>query len=264
MILKTILIIIGIILLVVLTLLLLLLIIPFKYRLELYNKNGENYGFALNYIILKLKGELIFKPKFSFKLTLLNKTLVDTSVKKPKKKRDSIEDTDFIKHKGLEKEIDASKKEVKKLFLSAKKAELKIKANNSEKPKLSEKDKKRIVQGSNSLIDSFKKLLPRDLIYVIKRIVAEGINVLDKIKPNSCAIDIKYSNRDPYGNGLMMAVAAPLYSILGDKLKIRSNSKEGDIYRVVYTGSPVLITLLGPILRLLFDKKVRAYIFKKK
>ena len=264
MILKTILFIIGIVLLVIIILVLLLLILPFKYKLELYNENGENYGLSLKYFIIKLKAELKFKPKFSFKLILMNKALVDTTVKKEKKKKDSIEDTDFIKHKGLENEIDVSKREVKKLFISAKNAEHKIKVNNKEKHKLINKDKNELLKKSNSLIDKFKNLLPKDLIYVIKRIVAEGINVLDKIKPNTCKIDIKYSDKDPYASGMMMAVAAPLYAMIGDKLKLNQNDKDYDTYRLIYTGRLVLITLFGPILSLLFDKKVRAFIFKKK
>lgn len=272
MILKTILLVVGIILLVVIILVLLLLIIPFKYKLELYNENGENYGLSFKYLIINLKAKLLFKPKFSFKLTLMNKTLVDTSVEKDKKKKEkekeSIEKTDFIKNKGLEKEIDVSKNEVKKLFLSAKKAEISLRESNIEKSELKEKEKYKekaeLIKNSNFIIDKFKILLPKDLIYVIKRIVAEGINVLDKIRPNSCKVDIKFSDKDPYTNGIMMAFAGPIYAILGDKLKLNSNDKDYDTYKLIYTGRPVLITLFGPILRLLFDKKVREFIFKKK
>ena len=88
--------------------------------------------------------------------------------------------------------------------------------------------------------------------------------MLDKIKPNTCKIDIKYSDKDPYASGMMMAVAAPLYAMIGDKLKLNQNDKDYDTYRLIYTGRLVLITLFGPILSLLFDKKVRAFIFKKK
>ncbi|MBR3288278.1 MAG: hypothetical protein IKI71_00760 [Lachnospiraceae bacterium] len=258
-ILKTILYVLLFIILAVLLIVFLLLIIPFKYTLKLYNENDELYGLDFNYIVVNLKGELRFKPKFLLKMTIFNKTIVDTSVKKEKKKKDSIEDTDFIKNKGLEKEISAGSKEIKKLFLSAKKSELRIKKENKEA--LTKKEKREKIKASNSIIDSFKKLLPSDLIYVIKRFVAEGICVLEKIKPNTCEIDFKYGEKDPYKKGLMLAVMSPLYAMMGDKLKINQNSKKGDYYKVTYTRRPVLITLLGPIIRLLLDSKVRKFIF---
>lgn len=261
---KTILAIIGIILLAVLIILILLLIMPFKYRLELYDDNEECYGFNLNYLILKLKAELRLKPKFYFKLTLLNKALVDTTVKKKKTEKNSIEDTNFIKHKGLEKEINVNKGDIRKLFQSAKKSELVARTNTFEKLKPNDKEKKKLIKNTNSLLDKFKNLLPRDFIYVVKCIVIEGINALDKIKPTNCKIDIKYSDKDPYSNGIMMSFAAPLYAVLGDKLKLRAGDKGRTLRRLIYTGRPVLITLFGPILSLLFDKKVRAFIFKKK
>lgn len=261
-ILKTILYVLLFIILALLLIVFLLLIIPFKYTLKLYNENDELYGLDFNYIVVNLKGELRFKPKFLLKMTIFNKTIVDTSVKKEKKKKDSIEDTDFIKNKGLEKEISTGSKEIKKLFLSAKKSELRIKKENEQA--FTKKEKQDKIKASNSFIDSFKKLLPSDLIYVIKRFVTEGINVLEKIKPNTCEIDFKYGEKDPYKKGLMLAVMSPLYALMGDKLKINQNSKKGDYYKITYTRRPVLITLLGPIIRLLLDKKVRKFIFKKK
>ena len=259
-ILKTILHILLFLVLAVLLIIFLLLIIPFKYTLQLYNENDEVYGLNFKYIIVTLKGELRFKPKFLLRVNMFNKSIVDTSIKKEKKK-DSIEDTDFIKNKGLEKEINSGSKEIKKLFASAKKSELRLKDNNK---LITKKEKQNKIIVSYSIIDLFKKLLPVDFIYVIKKIVAEGINVLDRIKPNNCKIDIEYAEKDPYKKGLMLAVMSPLYAVMGDKLKINQDSKNNRIYNIIYAGRPVLITLLGPIFSLLIDKKVRKFLFKKK
>ena len=262
MILKTILFILLIILLIVILILFLLLIIPFEYKIELTDKNDKYYIFDFRYLIIKFKAELNFEPKFRLLVTLFNKKLVDTNEKKEKKKKESISDTGFIKNKDIEKEVASGKKEVKKLFSSAKNYEKKYLSVKNEK--LSDDEKKNKIDIFDKAIDKFKNLIPTDFIYVIKRFAAEGISVLEKIKPTKCKIDVSYDGSDAYQKGMIMAFAAPLYSFLGDDIKLRFGNQEENIYKVTFIGRPVLITLFGPILRLLFDKKVRSYIFKKK
>lgn len=262
MILKTILFILLIILLIAILILFLLLIIPFKYTLLLIDKNDKCYTIDFRYLFIKFKAELNFDPKFRLLVTLFNKKLVDTSVKKEKEKRKSISDTDFIKNKDIEKEVASGKMEVKKLFSSAKNYEKKyisIKDN-----KLSDEEKKDKMDSFDKAIDKFKSLIPTDFMYVIKRFVAEGISVLEKIKPTKCKIDISYDGSDAYRKGMIMAFAAPLYSFLGDDIRLRFDNQDENIYKITFIGRPVLITLFGPILSLLFDKKVRSFIFKKK
>ena len=250
------------VLIVVLVALILLLIIPFQYRLELCDENEERYSLRLNYLIFRIVGELNFKPQVSLKVNLWNKSLVDTSVKKDKKKKNSIEDTDFIQNKGLDKELTTSKKEIKKLFLSAKKSETALKENI--KNDLSETWKNEKVKKANGILDGFKKIFPQDLIYVLKKLIKEGITVLEKIKPNKCKINVEYGNNDAYKKGLFLSVAAPLYAIMGDDLKVKMSKHNQTSFKILYLGNIVLITLLSPIMRLLLDKKVRAFIFKKK
>ena len=262
MILKTILFIMLIILLIVILILFLLLIIPFEYKIELTDKNDKYYIVDFRYLIIKFKVELNFEPKFRLLVTLFNKKLVDTSVKKEKKKKESISDTGFIKNKDIEKEAASGKKEVKKLFSSAKNYEKKYISVKDEK--LSDDEKKNKIDSFDKAIDKFKNLIPTDFIYVIKRFVAEGISVLEKIKPTKCKIDVSYDGSDAYQKGMIMAFAAPLYAFLGDDIKLRFGNQDENIYKVTFIGRPVLITLFGPILRLLFDKKVRSFIFKKK
>ena len=266
MVIKTILFILLLVILAILLLILLILIIPFQYKLILCDKNDEEFSIALKYIIVRLKVDLLFEPDFCLRITLFNKTLLDTSVEKEEKdeEEESIEDTDFIQNKGLEKETNITKKEVKDLFLSAKRLETKNRDEKNNSELLTKEEKENTIKKSNGIIDSFKKLLPRDLIYVLKRIVAEAINVLEKIMPNRCIVDIKNSDKDPYRNGLVMSFAGPLYAIIGDSLKINSQHGSDFEYKVSLFGRPVLITLFGPIIRLLLDKKVRAFIFKKK
>lgn len=262
MVLKTILYILLAIILIVLLIVFLLLIIPFNYELMLIDQNDKCYTIDFKYLIIKFKAQLNFEPKFRLLVTLSNKTLVDTSVKKEKKKKDSISDTGFIKDKDIEKEVASGKKEVKKLFASAKNYEKKYISIKNEK--LTDVEKKDKIVNFEKVIDKFKSLLPTDLIYVIKRFVTEGINVLEKIRPTKCKIDISYDSSDAYKKGIIMSVAAPLYAFLGDDLKLRFDSNEDNIYKIIFIGRPVLITLFGPILRLLFDKKVRSFLFKKK
>ena len=261
-ILKTILFVLLIIVLIVILIIFLLLIIPFEYQIVLIDKNDKCYTIDLKYIIIKFKAELNFEPKFRLLVTLFNKKLVDTSVKKEKKKKESISDTGFIKNKDIEKEVASGKKEVKKLFANAKNYEknyLSVK-----KEKLSEEEKKERIVSFDKALAKFKSLLPTDLIYVIRKFVTEGINVLEKIRPTKCKIDISYDSSDAYKKGMIMSVAAPLYAFLGDDLKLKFDSNEDNIYKITFIGRPVLITLFGPILRLLFDKKVRKFLFKKK
>lgn len=262
MILRTILFIILVILLIVILILFLLLIIPFEYKIELTDKNAKCYIVDFRYLIIKFKAELNFEPKFRLLVTLLNKKLVDTNKKKEKKKKESISDTDFIKNKDIEKDVVSGKKEVKKLFSSAKNYEKKYLSVKDEK--LSDDEKKNKIDSFDKAIDKFKNLIPTDFIYVIKRFVAEGISVLEKIKPTKCKIDVSYDGSDAYRKGMIMAFAAPLYSFLGDDIRLRFDNQDENIYKITFIGRPVLITLFGPILSLLFDKKVRSFIFKKK
>lgn len=263
MIVKTILYVLLIVLLIAILILFLLLIIPFKYVLVLTDKNGKRFNLDFKYLIINLKAELNFEPKFKLVVTLFNKKLVDTSVKKDKKKKkDSISDTGFIKNKDIEKDISNSKNEIKKLFSSAKNYEKKyISAKNV---KLTTDQKKRKIDSFDKAIGKFKSLLPIDFLYVIKKFVVEGINVLEVIKPKKCKVDISCDGSDAYGQGLLLSIAAPFYSFLGDDLKLKFNDKSNNIYKITFIGNPVLITLFGPILRLLFDKKVRRFIFGKK
>lgn len=266
MVIKTILYILLIVILAILLLVLLILIIPFQYKLVFCDKNDEEFSVTLKYIIFKLKAEMLFEPDFCLRIYLFNKTLVDTSVEKKEEEEEeeSIEDTDFITNKGLEAETNITKREVKDLFFSAKRLEKKNRDDNNKVKPLTKEEKEVAIKKSNKIIDSFKKLLPRDLIYVLKRIVTEAINVLEKILPNRCIVDIKNSDVDPYRNGLVMSFAGPLYAIMGDNLKIKNQHGSDFEYKVSLFGRPVLITLFGPIIRLLLDKKVRAFIFHKK
>ena len=258
---RTILMVVLLIVVVLLIALFLLLIIPFQYRLELCDENDERYILSLRYLIFHIAGELNFKPKVSLKMKLWEKILVNTSAKKTKKQKNSIEDTGFIKNKGLEKEVTDSKKEIKKLFLSAKKSESILKENRN--AIVSQKDKDKKIIKANNIVDGFKKIFPSDLIYVIKKIFKEAINVHDKIKPNKCKINIEYGNNDAYKKGLLLSVAAPLYALMGDDLNVSIAKHNQTSLKLIYFGNPVLITLLSPIIRLLLDKKVRAFIFKK-
>jgi hypothetical protein len=226
----------------------------------LIDKNDKCYTIDFSYLIIKLKVELNFEPKLRLLVTLFNKKLVDTSEKKEKKKKESISDTGFIKNKAIEKEVASGKKEIKKLFASAKNYEKKHISVKDEK--LSDDEKKNKIDSFYKAIDKFKNIIPTDFLYVIKRFAIEGINVLEKIRPTKCKIDVSYDGSDAYRKGMIMSFAAPLYAFLGDDIKLRFDNQDENIYKITFIGRPVLITLFGPILSLLFDKKVRSFIFK--
>ena len=234
---------------IILLIIIFILLYPFKYKLIFNNNNGEIFSLYFNYLILKISIIFSYKPKFKFLIKNHNKVIVDTSVKKEKRISNSIKDTDFIKNKDLESDISHSKNSIKKLFIDSKRFSKNAKG-------------KEIAKSANSIIDSLKKFLPLDFIYVSKKVINELSYVFNCIKPKKSYVDIKYNNSSTYNTGLVFAVAAPFYSILGDKLKLKNDKNSS--YNVVFTGRPILITLTIPIIKLLCDKRVRAFLFKKK
>lgn len=250
------------IVLIALILLILLLIIPFPYKLDIINDNNENFSMLLKYLVFKLNINLDFKPKFLFKILFQNKVIVDTSKKKERPKKNSIGDTEFIKNKEINEELEVSKNEIKKLFLSSKKSNLKTEKSINNVSESHENKTRNIIK-LNNIVDGFKSVLPKDLIYVIKKILSEAVLVLDRIKPYKTTVFIEQSNSDPYKSGLTMAFAAPLYAFMGNNLHLNVNQKDNDCYKITFYGRPILITLAFPIIRLLLDKKVKSYFFKK-
>lgn len=261
-ILKTILYILLCLLLVVLLIILLFLIIPFKYSGKLINENDERFSFSLKYLFFRFEGVLSFKPKFLIRLVFGKKVLFDSSVKKVNNKKDSIAETDFIQNKDLEKEITVDKKDIKKLFSNVANYEKNIKKVDENEIKEKEKKKEQIDK-ADKLIDKFKLVLPKDLIYVIKRIIKEAIIVFEKIAPNHFDFQMKLSDSDPYKSGVIMSLVAPLYAIMGDDIKFDINKQNVNLTTIGFSGSPILITLIKPLISLILDKKVRNFIFKK-
>lgn len=265
LVLKTILLVILIIVAIILAIVIFILFFPFKYRIHLLYKNDERIDLKFKYIIFVVSGFFSYKPKIDFEFKLWNKTLIDNKKKKTKsdeseKKDKSIADTDFIENKELEKEVSDSKKAIKELFASAKKLEDK-KRLEYEKSIDGEENKK----SAFAFIDKFKNFFSEDNIYVFKKLASEAINAINVLKPKKCKVGIMYSDSEPYEMGMILALAAPLYAVLGDNLVVdkNSDSKFND-YNLDIIGYPRLYKLLPPLIRLYRDKKVKSVLFNIK
>ena len=288
--LKTILLVLLIIIAILLAIIIILLFIPFKYNLNCIYKNEDRLELDLKFIFIRITGYLVYTPELDFELKLWNKVILkkksDDEDDEDEEEENSIADTDFIENKDLEDDVEESKSAIRNLFASAKK----MKAKKEEEYELEEddddefdediddeedddddeideikKDKEEKKKKAFNLIDKFKNLLDNDIIYVIKRVTSEGINVLNVIKPSKYKVTIKKGTKDPYAMGMTLAIAAPLYAFMGDDLKVVKNSESAFTWSCVYmTGTPRLYKLIPPIFRLLKDKRFRGIVFKKK
>ena len=282
-ILKIILIVLLIIIVVLIAIILLLLFIPFKYNLNIIYKNEERIELNLKFIIFRISGYLAYSPNVDFELKLWNKVLLKkNNGKEDETKNNSVGDTDFIENKNLLDDVKESKKAIKELFVSAKKLNAKQQddykkeqeelGNDIDEVHADVFDKKVINSEKEAqkkkafdFIDKFKNILDNDIIYVIKRVVNEGINVLSIIKPKMCKVTIKKGTKDPYAMGITLAMAAPLYAILGDNLKVVKNSEsEYTSSSVNMIGYPRLYKLIPPIISLYKDKRFMKILATKK
>ena len=282
-ILKTILIVLLIIIVVLIAIILLLLFIPFKYNLNIIYKNEERIELNLKFIIFRISGYFAYSPNVDFELKLWNKVLLKkNNGKEEEVENNSIGDTNFIENKNLLDDVKESKKAIKDLFVSAKKLNAK---QQSEYEKEQEELENRIgevidddtdkevinikkelqKEKAFNFIDKFKNILDNDIIYVIKRVVNEGINVLSIIKPKKYKVTIKKGTKDPYAMGMTLAMAAPLYAILGDNLKVVKNSESEYTSSIVnMIGYPRLYKLIPPIISLYKDKRFMKIVATKK
>ncbi len=282
-----ILIVLGIIIAIILVIILILLFFPFEYVIDLSFAKDERLELKFKYIIFKLTGFLIYKPKVTYEFKLWDKVLA----KKDEETEDneeieeaiadeetevednSIEKDDFIENKNLSSEISESKTVIKDLFKSAKALEKKKALELKETEKLDEAKEKEqeIIENAKKkekaigVIDKFKGIFKSDELYVIKLVVNEGIDALKAIKPDKINVKIKYGSSDPYLTGVLFSIAAPIYSIMGDDLNLKINADKDFIESyMTLIGHPRLYKLVGFILRLLMNKKFKKVVFKKK
>ena len=268
---------------VLIAIILLLLFIPFKYNLNIIYKNEERIELNLKFIIFRISGYFAYSPNVDFELKLWNKVLLKkNNGKEEEVENNSIGDTNFIENKNLLDDVKESKKAIKDLFVSAKKLNAK---QQSEYEKEQEELENRIgevidddtdkevinikkelqKEKAFNFIDKFKNILDNDIIYVIKRVVNEGINVLSIIKPKKYKVTIKKGTKDPYAMGMTLAMAAPLYAILGDNLKVVKNSESEYTSSIVnMIGYPRLYKLIPPIISLYKNKRFMKIVATKK
>lgn len=273
-ILKTILLVLLIIIAVLLAIVVLLLIIPFKYELNLAYKNEERLELKLKYIIFKITGFFAYSPEVDFEVKLWNKVLLkkeNDDEEEEDEEDNSIADTDFIENKDLENDVKESKSAIRDLFTSAKnleakkKEELELEEEDDDEIEEIAEEKEEKKKKAFNFIDKFKNFLDNDIVYVLKKVASEIINVLSVFKPKRYNVTVKYSREDPYTMGMALAISAPLYAFMGENLKVMQNSdskfNEGNI-RII--GYPRLYKLIPPIFKLYRDKRLRGTIFKKK
>ena len=290
-ILSKILIVIAVLIIVLLLIILILILIPFRYNIEIVYDNRK-LNVDAKYIIFKVAGYINFKFPVEYEVKLWNKTLVDSNKNKEEKEEDSISDTDFIKDKNLEKDIDTSDKVIKDLFISAKKQEeiVSNEENNlstdDRKIDIEEKDKKvadskenkksvRItkrerekVKTNNELINRLFKLIERfmgeEKSYVIELITNKVILLINKIKPKNMKTEISYGFDDAYNTGILSAIFAPIASITKGKFNLFPNFKQnGFKAETKITGSIIILSIVKAAIEILLDKKFRIIVFSK-
>ncbi len=286
-----ILIVLGIIIAIILVIILILLFFPFEYVLDLSFAKDEKLELKFKYIIFKLTGFLIYKPKVTYEFKLWDKVLAkkddetedneeieEAIADEETEVEDTVEDNsiekdDFIENKNLSSEISESKTVIKDLFKSAKALEKKKALELKETEELDEAKEKEqeIIENAKKkekaidVIDKFKGIFKSDELYVIKLVVNEGIDALKAIKPDKINVKIKYGSSDPYLTGVLFSIAAPIYSIMGDDLNLKINADKDFIESyMTLVGHPRLYKLVGSILRLLMNKKFKKVVFKKK
>lgn len=287
-ILKIILIVLAVIIVIAIAIILVILFIPFQYNLSVDYVEDERIDLSLDYMIFKIRGFLTFSPEVTYELTFGKKVILSSDNNDDEEEEDnSIEDTEFIENKNLSEEVKESKLAIKDLFTSAKRLEKKqLEEEELEEDQDDDEDEieEEIDDDVNEIetvddeveiskkkektfntIDRFKNIFKSDELYVIKKITNEVLDAIKILKPDNVSVKIKYGAKDPYAMGLLFAIAAPIYSILGKKLNLKKNSKsdltEGHID---IKGHPKLYKLIKPVFYLLIDKKFRKVIFKKK
>ena len=252
------------IILVIILLVLIIIFIPFNYHLCFSYDDNECFALKFKYLFFYVNGFLRYKPLFNYQFKLWNKILFEFNSKekkeKNKKNNNSISDTGFINDKSIESEIIDSKDTINDLFLSAKK--LKHKQNISKNDDDNNNFDKIFKRKSDSDYN-LKYIIPYDKIYVVKKILSLVRYLLDKLNPKHLKIEFIYNNKDPYNKGLLYAVSAPIYAILGDDLKIKTSEigKESKC-EINMSGSIFIFILIKPIYNFFTDSIVRKELFK--
>ena len=291
-ILSKILIVLAVLILILIVIILILILIPFRYNIEIvYDSNKLNID--AKYIIFKVAGYINFKFPVEYEVKLWNKILVDSNKsKEEEKEEESISDTDFIKDKNLEKDIDTSDKVIKDLFISAKKQEevisneennlsaddRKIDIEEKEKKVADSKENKKSVsitkrerekvKTNNELINRLFKLIERfmgeEKSYVIELITNKVILLINKIKPKNIKTEISYGFDDAYNTGILSAIFAPIASITKGKFNLFPNFKQnGFKAETKITGSIIILSIVKAAIEILLDKKFRIIVFSK-
>lgn len=261
--------IIAIILIVIIVLFFLLLLIPFPYFLSV-NYDERKIDLKFRYLVINIFGFIDFSKPIKYRLQMLKKVLFDSEVRSEKKEKKtdskdkkinqeinstSISDTDFIKDKNLTKEISDTKAAAKDLLLAAKKYEKSMDKVES---------KKSLKASFDNLLSKLKNLIPYDMIYVIKKISDEVLNIIDIIKPRNYSFDITYGLGDPYMTGIAYSFLAPFMAVTDGKLDANLDFKDTNFKSDLrIRGNIILFRFVFIAIRLILDKRFRSIVFNK-
>lgn len=246
---------------ILLVVLLLILILPFKYRLSLRYKD-DLLTVSFLYMILHFDLSLGLKSPVTYKMTVMNKKLFDSekSNNAAIKENDTGEEKttenneyNFESSEPLKEDVKKSKELAKDLFIDAKKLEEKQK-----------KDYKALNDKVDTFIDKVDSFIPHDMIYVVKKIVAELKRLIGKIAPNKVIVDVTYGIKDPYMMGVTYASLVPLIAASDGDISVYPKFLTDEFEGVVKLSKRVpIITIAFPVIRLLLDKRFREVVFKK-
>ena len=236
---------IAIILVILIIILMFFLLYPFKYDIDI-TYDEKQFVLKFKYSIIYFFLSFDFSNPVKCRLEILSKKVFDSksTSKKSKRVTNSAEFAEDVKE---------TKEAVKDLFTSAKKMETKQKAErriDSEKVE--------------SFIDRNDKFIPRDTIYVLKKIIKELKKTLIFVVPKKYKVEISYGIQNPFAIGLSYLAIAPI-SAMGDKnVVIKSNFMEDTFKGHAHMSNRMpKMCILMPVIRLLLDKRLREIILKK-
>lgn len=254
---------------IILFLLIVFSIIPLTYVFDIsYDNKVFDLKFKFWFFVFELKIK-IGTPLY-YRAQIMHKVIADSTDKKVESYANendtSISDTDFISDKSIASSVTIDRHATKEILKRAEEynAELnkenKVDDSNEQKGFIKEKYEQII-----SFIDSFKELLPKNIIYVAKLIAKEWCEYYKNLLPKKITTNTEFGFDDPYSVGLVLSIISPFYALYGSDIKVKPHFDK-NIFKssTKIIGRPQIIFIIIPVIHLLLDKKFREVMFKGK
>ena len=248
---------IGIVLIIILIIIVLLLVYPYKYTLNI-NYGDRTLVVDFKYFIIKFYLTIGFSLPVSYSLKIFSKAIFDSNIDNEKNavknenEDSSFEDTHKVDNLSIKEKVEDGDKAIKELLIDAKNL------NDKQNKEYDETHGK-----VNTVIDKLDGIIPRDMIYLLKKVLKELRVLLYRLSPKNYNIDISYGIKDPYMMGLSYAVLAPVMAMNDGKMTVKPKFLNDEFGATLKAERRFpLCFLLMPVLRLLIDKRIRKIIIR--